>query len=86
MLETNFPTVEIYFVYAFAFCKLRVYKEEETFARKVLMAHGSEFLEGDESKTWHEVDTRVLLNLLRESLPKILAKSTTEAISNTLGN
>ena len=85
-MQTDFPTVEIYFVFAFTFCKLRVYKEEETFARKVLKAHGAEFLKGDETEAWQEVDTRVLLNLIRESLPEILAKPITEAISNTLGS
>lgn len=85
-MQTDFPTVEIYFVFAFTFCKLRVYKEEETFARKVLNAHNVEFFKGNENETWQEIDTRVLLNLIKESLPKILAKPITEAIFSTLGS
>lgn len=71
-MRTNFPTVEIFFAFAFTYCKLRVYKEEEVFARKVLGAHNVEFLTGNESESWEEIDTRVLLNLVRESLSKII--------------
>ncbi len=70
-IQTEFPTVEIHFVFAFTFCKLRVYTDEEDFARKVLKGQNVEFLEGKESESWQEIDTRVLLNLVRKSLPKI---------------
>lgn len=80
-MQTNFPTVEIYFVFAFTYCKLRVYKDEEVFARKILEGHRVEFLTGSESEGWEEIDTRVLLNLVRESLPKILSKSTIEVVA-----
>ena len=85
-MQTNFPTVEIYFVFAFTYCKLRVYKEEERLARRILVVHDVEFLKGNENETWQEIDTRVLLNLVRESLFKILEKSTTKAISSALGS
>ena len=81
-MQTDFPTVEIYFTFAFTYCKLRVYKEEEGFARIILEAHNVEFLTGNENKEWEEIDTRVLLNLIRESLPKILSNPLIEAISN----
>lgn len=81
-MQTNFPTVEIFFVFALTFCKLRVYKEDEGFARKILEAHDVEFLTENESKRWEEIDTRILLNLVKESLPKILSKSVSKTISN----
>ena len=85
-MRTDFPTVEIYFVFAFTYCKLRVYKKEEKLARRVLKAHNVEFLTGNENAGWEEIDTRVLLNLVKESLPKILSKSITETISSELRN
>ena len=74
-MQTNLPTVEIFFVFAFTYCKLRVYKEEEEFARKVLRTHDVEFLTGNENESWEEIDTRVLLNLVREFLPKLIKVS-----------
>ena len=82
-MQTDFPTVEIYFVFAFTYCKLRVYKEEENLARMILESHKVEFLTGSESEVWSEVDTRVLLNLTRESLPRIFSKLISQSL-NTL--
>jgi len=80
-MRTDFPTVEIYFLFAFTYCKLKVYKEEAGFALKVLTVLNVEFLTEKENERWQEIDTRVLLNMVREALPEIISKSTAKAIS-----
>lgn len=72
-MQTNFPTVELFFNFAFTFCKLRVYKTEEAFARRVLEQHGVEWLSKKDSKNWYEFDTRLLLSLVKDAVPKMLA-------------
>jgi hypothetical protein len=71
-MQTDFPTVELYFAFAFTYCRLRVYVKEENFARRVLEANEVEFLEADASKDWQDIDTRLLSNLVREALPKLV--------------
>ena len=69
------PTVELYFVFAFTYCKLRVYTKDEEFVREVLVDVGlQEWLKPDASKGWQEIDTRVLLDLIRTALPKMLER------------
>lgn len=69
------PTVELYFVFAFTYCKLRVYIKDEEFVREILADAGlQEWLEPDASKEWQEIDTRVLLDLTRTALPKMLKR------------
>jgi hypothetical protein len=82
-MYTDHPTVEIYFVFVYTFCKLKVYVAEETFARKVLEALGDEieFCEAGDNGSWHEVDTRLLLNLLAKGLPKLVSQSMRDAIA-----
>jgi hypothetical protein len=71
-MQTNFPTVDIYFVFAYTFCRLRVYKTEEGFARKILASAGVEMMEGTESSSWTEWDTRVLLGVISNTLPQLV--------------
>lgn len=78
-MQTDYPTVELYFVLAFTFCKLRVYKEQEFFARKILEAQEVEFLTSKASKSWQEIDTRVLMELISRSLPQMIATNITTA-------
>ena len=73
-MQTDHPTVELYFVFAFTYCKLRVYKKQEVFARRVLEAHDVEFLTSKDSKSWQEFDTRILLDLVSEALPKLISR------------
>lgn len=72
-MNTDRPTVELFFVLAFTYCKLRVYKEDATFARRVLEARKVEFLDPSDSESWEEIDTRVLLHLVGAALPKLIA-------------
>ncbi len=74
-MQTNFPTTELYFAFAFTYCKLRIYTSEEPLARKVLQMYGVEFLDESDSRSWQEFDTRILLRLLKESLPKLIEQS-----------
>ncbi len=74
-MQTEHPSVEIYFVFAFTFCKVRVYEVQELFIRKVLKTYKVEFLEPDASKDWQDIDTRVLLDLVSGALPKLLANA-----------
>lgn len=71
-METDFPTVELFFVFAFTYCKVKVYKQNEAFARNILEANDVEFLERSESNDWQEVDTRLLLDLVGLALTKLL--------------
>ena len=71
-MQTDFPTVELYFGFAFTFCKVKVYKTQEPFIRKVLEIHDVEFCTPEESGSWQEVDTRLLADLICGALPKML--------------
>ena len=79
-MQTDFPTVEIFFVFAFTHCRVRVYEGEEDFIREVLVAQEVEFLEPEEAITnFEELDHRVLVNLIREALPEIIKKKFSRA-------
>lgn len=86
-MRTNFPPVEIYFVLAFTSCKLSVYRRDEAFARNLLKELNVEFLEAPPESV-QEVDTRILLGLVKEFLPKyvsrVTAKAITDAITDTM--
>jgi len=73
-MRTDFPTTELYFVFAFTYCKLIVYTDQEPFARKILEASRVEFLESSE-QDWQVWDTRLLLAIVSETLPDLLSKS-----------
>ena len=73
-MQTDHPTVELFFVFAFTYCKLRIYKTETKFARKILEAHNVEFLSRSDNADWQEFDTRILLSLVKDALPKLLEK------------
>src|SRR3989344_4813558 len=75
-MRTDFPTTELYFVFAFTFCKLTVYTDQEPFARKILEAKDVEFLESSESYDWQEWDTRLLLAIVSETLPNMICSLT----------
>ncbi len=74
-MQSNFPTVEIYFAFALSYCKLRVYKKQEAFARRILETQEVEFLASSASKDWYEIDTRVLLDLVGQALPGLISKA-----------
>lgn len=74
-MRTDFPTTELYFVFAFTYCKLIVYADQEPFARKILEAKEVEFLEPSQSEDWQVWDTRILLAIVSETLPDLLSKS-----------
>ncbi len=74
-MNTNFPTTELYFVFAYTYCKVRIYTSEEPLARKLLQMYSVEFLNESDSRSWQEFDTRILLRLLKESLPKLIEQA-----------
>jgi|GEM_PF-1814513 hypothetical protein len=74
-MQTEFPTKEIYFGFAFTYCKLRVYEDQESFIRQVLEIHDVEFLEPQVSNSWQEIDTRLLSDLICGAVPKLLAQA-----------
>ncbi len=68
-MQTDFPTVELYFCFAFTFCRLKVYKEEEQFTRRLIeMSPGVELSKSSDSESWHEVDTPVLMAMVSASI------------------
>lgn len=71
-MNTNFPTVTLYFVLSFMYCKLQVYKKQEPFIRKVLEVHRVIFLDQYASNDWQEIDSRVLLDMVCHALPTLL--------------
>ena len=91
-MQTDNPTVDLFFVFAFTYCKLRVYEKQEGFARQVLKAHGvEEFFTSKDSESWHEIDTRILLDLVGNAITKMLPSAlpqpnkVTEQIAAALG-
>ena len=75
IMRIDFPTTELYFVFAFTYCKLTIYAEQEGFARKILEEKRVEFLEPSDSNTWQVWDTRLLLAIVSQTLPDLLSKS-----------
>ncbi len=74
-MNTNHPTTELYFVFAYTCCKLRVYTKDEEFMREVLTEAGvQEWLDSDANEEWQEIDTRVLFDLTRTALSKIFER------------
>lgn len=77
-MNTDHPTVTLYFVFAFTYCRLLVYEKQEAFARKMLEAAGVEFSTPngrDCRQDYQEVDTRLLLALVATAFPKMLKKA-----------
>ena len=74
-MVTEFPTTEFYFVFAFTYCRLRVYTVQEPFIRKVLEVHDVEFLERSASESWQDIDTRILGDLICGALPKLFGEA-----------
>lgn len=70
-MNTNYPTVELFFVFAFTYCKIRVYETEVGFARKLLEAADVEFFEST-NEHCQEVDARLLISLMIKVFPKML--------------
>ena len=50
-MNTEFPSIELHFVFALTYCKLRVYKSEEVFARTLLQNLKVEMV-GDSDSTF----------------------------------
>ena len=71
IMNTEFPTEEIFFAFAFTNCRVKVYRTEEEFTRKVLEAAGVEFFEHNDEKC-QEIDTRILMDLIGRAFPKLL--------------
>jgi hypothetical protein len=83
-METNYPTVEIYFVFALTYCKLRAYEEQKALAQNILEALASkeaiELVSPEEVvkegvERFQEVDTRLLLDFLQRALPEMVKES-----------
>lgn len=74
-MRTDSPTTELYFVFAFTYCKLTIYSDQEPFARKILEAKDVEFLESSENEDWQEWDTRLLLAIVSETLPNLISQN-----------
>jgi hypothetical protein len=83
-MATDEPIVEIFFVMGFFYSKLRVFKGDEVLARQVLEYSQVEFLTGDESEKWIEMNTAEFLRLVKKSLPRILGTSISNAITEAL--
>ena len=73
-MRTDLATTELYFVFAYTYCKLSIYTDQEPFARKILEANDVEFLKPTDSEDWQGWDTRLLLAIVAETLPKILSE------------
>ena len=84
----NHPTVEIFFVLAFTFCKVKVYKKEEKLARKLFEKLELEIVDlessGRTAEQFTEIDTRVLLNLISQVIPKIIEGDLSSRIKTTM--
>lgn len=74
-MRTDFPTTELCFVFAFTYCKLIIYTDQEPFARKILAMKEVEFLEPSENEDWQTWDTRLLLAIVSETLLDLFSNS-----------
>lgn len=74
-MKTEFPTLDYYFVFAFTYCHLRAYERDKVFIDSVLEAHDVEMLGEDASPTWTEIDSRIIANLIKDAIPKMVAKA-----------
>ena len=75
-MRIDHPTTTIYFIFAFTFCKVKVYRTEEAFLRKLLelssRTEPDDGRHGDENYT--EIDTRILTAIIADSLRSILER------------
>lgn len=84
-MNTDHPTVTLYFAFAWTYCRLKVYKKDEELARLVLRECNVEFLNGNESSDgWQDFDTCVFLSVVKTALPKILEPRMSKAVAKTL--
>lgn len=74
-MQTDLPTVEFFFGLTFTYYKLRVYKTEEAFARKLLEARRVVWLSENGDSYWQEIDTRELLAFVHETLPTLIGEA-----------
>jgi hypothetical protein len=75
-MNTNHPTTTIYFVFAFIFCKVRVYVTDEAFLRKILeMNKDIELVEKEHDDTYYkEIDPQILTSIFMGSLKNLLGR------------
>lgn len=74
-MNLNHTSIEIYFIYAFTYYKLRVFKTEEDFIMKVLMANRVKLVKADTNEFFQEVDTRLLGSMIKNVLTDIMKLS-----------
>jgi hypothetical protein len=74
-VNTDHPTTEVHFVFAMTYCRVCVYRQEERFAKQWLeKIPGVEIVSASASRSWQEVDTRILMRLVFQSTTQISEK------------
>jgi hypothetical protein len=67
-MQTDFPTTQLYFCFAFTYCRLKVYKTEEEFTHRLLqMCPSVELIKSSDRQSWQDVDTRLLMAIVSEA-------------------
>jgi hypothetical protein len=80
-METEHPTVDLFFVFAYTHCKVRIYETEELFAKNVLSTLEDEGkieyanIDIQDTASWQEVDTRLWMHLIDMALPELLSNA-----------
>lgn len=72
MDNSNYPSEEIYFEWSFVPCKLRIYTKDKEFITQMLLANKAKFLNADDFNDWEEVDTRLIVYLICNALPRLV--------------
>ncbi|MDE1874472.1 MAG: hypothetical protein KGI79_00370 [Patescibacteria group bacterium] len=87
-MNTEHPSREIYFVFAFTRCRLKVYEADEGFIRGMLAKNPRvELVASRDNETYEEVDTRVLGHLMADSIGPLFKRivDNNETLKKALG-
>ena len=72
-MQLDHPTTEIFFVYALSFCRVKIYKSDERFIRKLLKAADIEVFE-HKNEDCLQVDTRLWTAIISEAIPELMGE------------
>lgn len=74
-MNTEHPSTYFHFIFGFTFCRVKVYKTEEAFIKKLFEIgdeHGVIEIDDGSEKGYQEIDTRVLLSIIASIFPKLI--------------
>lgn len=72
IMNTDYPSTTICFRLGHGLAKMRVYTTEQALIRKLIVMADGEIINKKREKECEEVDTRVLGDIIRRAIPKLI--------------